>query len=232
MQRDNCSFTKAARRICETFNIPYQDLNPEEKAQLEVTREEKKRIGPLNKEIMQFFHDSLEEAHWDYFHSRGIKDETIKELMLGYAPADPKALVGFMRDKYPTKDLYLTGMFHKIKDGAISLYLDRLVFPYLRSNEVVYSIGRLPDHMGLELTIPLEERHETDRGKYKKHLTYKESRKYVSQHAVEHVIYGIDSIRGADEVVIAEGIVDAILAIQQGFACLSPVTTKFKDEHI
>ncbi|MCZ6680324.1 MAG: phage/plasmid primase, P4 family [Candidatus Poribacteria bacterium] len=232
MQRDNVPFIEAAKWICDTYNIPYQDLTPEEKARLKAARDERKRIRPISKEIMQFFHDAMEAKHRDYYRERGIKDETIKELLLGYAPADPKALVDLMRDKYPLEDLYKTGLFHKTKDGAIPVYLDRLVFPYWRGDDVVYSIGRLPDHMGLELTIPREERHETDRGKYKKHLIHKESRKYVSQHAVEHVIYGVDSIRGADECLIAEGIVDAILVIQQGFACLSPVTTTFKAEHI
>ena len=232
MQRDKCSFPEAALSICETYNLPYQNLTPEEQAQLEAARNEKKRIRPIIKEIIRFFHNSLEWVHWSYFHSRGLTDETITERSLGYAPPDPNTLLGFMCDNHPLEDLYITGMFHKTKSGAIPVYLDRLVFPYWQGDEVIYSIGRLPDHMRLSLAIPLEQRHNSDKGKYKKHLMWKAGREYISQHAVEHIIYGVDSVRGASEVIIAEGIVDAILAIQQGFACLSPVTTQFKAEHI
>jgi DNA primase len=237
MNRRNCTFLEARQWLCETFNIPLPEMTPEEQAKLQAARDEKQRIRPILKEIMQFFHDSMEEPHWEYYRVRGATDDTIKELLLGYAPPDPKALADFMRDKHPAKDLYLTGLFHKTKDSAIPIYLDRLVFPYWRNGEAVYSIGRLP-HRNLEPVIPESERHETDKGPYKKHLLYKPAtgkdkvRTYVSQHAVEHVIYGIDTIRGADEIVITEGVVDALLAIQQGFPCLSPVTTKFSDGDI
>ena len=41
-------------------------------------------------------------------------------------------------------------------------------------------------------------------------------------------IYGIDSLEDGEDVLITEGIADAITAHEAGYACLSPVTTSFK----
>ena len=54
----------------------------------------------------------------------------------------------------------------------------------------------------------------------------------MSQVAVQNVIYGIDSLRDANEILITEGIIDAILAIQAGYSVLSPVTTRFSQAQI
>jgi len=71
-----------------------------------------------------------------------------------------------------------------------------------------------------------------ERGKYKKQLRHSARHEYVSKH-VEHILFGLDSLRGRrDVLVITEGITDAMSAIASGFACVSPVTVTFRDKDV
>ncbi|QZY01216.1 hypothetical protein [Halobaculum rubrum] len=48
----------------------------------------------------------------------------------------------------------------------------------------------------------------------------------------EEPIYGVDSLRSGEPVVITEGIADAIAAHAHGIPCLSPVTVQFSDDDV
>ena len=221
MNRDNSSFIDAAKWLCETYHLPFENLSPEESAKFEANRKERDQVRPIIKEAFQFYHDTMGSEHRDYFRGRGISDEIIDELLLGYAPGGDTLVQHFKDKGSSAKDLYKTGLFYKNKAGASDRYAGRYVFPYWKNGEIVFSIGRSID--------PNIEAHK----KYVKHLVGKPDKyPYVSRVAVDHCIWGIDTIRGASEIVITEGIVDAILAHQHGFAVLSPITTQFSNRDI
>ncbi|MCK7503056.1 MAG: toprim domain-containing protein [Desulfobacterales bacterium] len=69
--------------------------------------------------------------------------------------------------------------------------------------------------------------------KYKKlrrHDPSDEKRKHISKFIGAETFMGIDSIRGAKEIIITEGAPDWVSAVDHGFAAVSPVTTNFREE--
>ena len=64
-----------------------------------------------------------------------------------------------------------------------------------------------------------------DYKKYVKHLTH-DKYPYVSDVAVKHIIWGEDLIRGKKEIILTEGVFDALLAKQIGYNVISPFTTQ------
>jgi len=218
--RYNCTFPEAIKTICDIYNIPYQEISPEEKAKYEKKRKEEKDVRALIKECFKWYHKSMTDEQRVYLHSRGLTDETIDHEWLGYAPS------GNARGKHIWKKhgkeimptFEKTGLIFKNNDGTYrDRYQDRYVFPYWHRDQIVFSIGRSIDP-------DIEEEK-----KYVKHLTHSEKYPYVSDVAVKHVIWGEDLVRGKKEVIITEGIIDALLAKQIGYDVISPVTVKFSD---
>ena len=150
-------------------------------------------------------------ASLKYLHGRGLTDETIETELIGFCNGSVK-LPDASED-----DLLATGLFNA---DLSHHYQGRVVFPYLKYGAPVFSIGRaLGD----------------DKRKYIKHLTYDEnSRDYVSQDAIEHIIWGEDCIQDKASIVCVEGIIDAIL-LRQTFPdipIISPVTTQWSKAQI
>lgn len=114
MSRDNCSEIEAANWLCDTYNIPRPDWTPEQKAKYERQQKEKKAIRPLIKECFEFYHRRMTDEQRDYYHSRGLTDDTIDDQLCGYAPSDNE-LFKHMINKYPgqAEQLLKTGLFFK-----------------------------------------------------------------------------------------------------------------------
>ncbi len=67
--------------------------------------------------------------------------------------------------------------------------------------------------------------------KLKQHDPDDGKRKHISPY-IENSFVGEDHIRGEKEIIITEGMPDWISAVDKGFAAVSPVTTRFKDDDI
>lgn len=154
--------------------------------------------------------------------ARGWSDATIDRVQAGYAPPgrytlkDHLLAAGFEEDT-----LAATGLFWNNDHGLDPVWQGRIVLPYLVDGRPVYAISRR-----------LEPAHEQDwAGKWDaddepaKYHKVPNSRDGV---AVEEPIYGLDSLEPGADVLITEGIADAITAHAAGYPCLSPVTVQFK----
>ena len=80
----------------------------------------------------------------------GFSDETIGELLLGWADGHLyqhlTELLGATEE-----EALATGLFVRLKGGRIEdFFRDRLVFPYWRHGRVVYFIARATEHTGEE----------------------------------------------------------------------------------
>ena len=161
----------------------------------------------------------------DYYHGRGWVDETIKTKRLGYAPDDTRdQLLAYLFGEGFTRDEILsTGLFREWDDGNISAtWSGRFVLPYLDGDETPrFAISRrtTPAH-----PEDWAGRYDDDDDPAKYHKL-PVSREEVT---VEEPIFGLDTVREGEPVLITEGIADAITAHQAGYACVSPVTTSFK----
>jgi hypothetical protein len=61
-------------------------------------------------------------------------------------------------------------------------------------------------------------------------LTRSDRHRYVSVHVANETFYNEDAVRGADELLITEGVTDCISALQVGVPCISPVTVRFRKQ--
>jgi len=168
-------------------------------------------------EIMEcattFFQAHLSEEHRDHLHHRyGLTDETIARYRIGYAPLDRNQMVLRLFEHGVSGDeMGAAGLVTRTPETTLPLWQGRLMFSYLVAGTPRYLIGRQTDETA-----------DRSPGKYKKQRTV----------AFGEPVFGIDSLIPNGPVVVTEGITDAIITQQAGYACLSPVTTRFKSEHI
>ncbi|PHQ39106.1 hypothetical protein DJ69_07920 [Halorubrum persicum] len=154
----------------------------------------------------------------DYYRDgRGWDDETIDEKLLGFAPANYRdELVTHLFNRgHGREEMLATGLFGERDDGNLyATWSGRYVLPYFDADgRPVFAISRATDPV-----------HPAD-WKGNKYDKLQVSREEV---AVEEPIYGLDTAREGEPVIITEGIADAITAHQNGIPALSPVTTTFK----
>lgn len=184
---------------------------------------EKRELHLLNRIAFTHYNSLLTEDKIEYIQSKwGTTKEIIDNELIGWAPENCRLQqVPEIKDYFSTEILEKSGLFYCNDDGKlVDIYRGRFVFPYWHNGEPVYSIARDPKW----------DKDKT-RKKFIKQLVNSEKFPYVS-HAVENVLYGIDSLKGNDTVYVTEGIADAIALKQAGKAVLSPVTIKFKDSDI
>jgi len=167
-----------------------------------------------------------EDMRYEITKTWGISNETIDRLLLGYAPVDGKSLQLAMEDVFHHDIIEKSGLIVKTSRGWTDFYQGRYIFPYWKNGKVEYTIARK-----IEGRTPNKE---YEIGKYKKQLLFKKNnesgvgREYISQKIKNDVFYGEDSLRGANNCIITEGVTDCIMAIQAGFPCISPVTVQFQ----
>lgn len=93
----------------------------------------------------------------------------------------------------------------------------RIVFPYRDEEGVLrYLIAR---KTGQSEDVP---------GKY---LKLANTKSWVNDDVVFEPIYGSGTVESDEDLILTEGITDAIRAHEAGFSCISPVTKQFKKEH-
>ena len=119
-----------------------------------------------------------------------------------------------------------SGMVY-VNNGKIGgeVFEGRIIFPCWKNGKVIYLIGRETEETHRVIKNGKDETH-----KYLKLLVHKEGQEYVSPVVQNVYFYGEDSLRGSDCAVIAEGVGDCIAALQAGFPCFSPATTKFSEK--
>ena len=177
------------------------------------------------KDAIRFFHGQLHAAigsdtdrtaREHFREQRGWSDDTIDAKRLGWAPASETALLDHLMKAGHDRDAILaTGLFWS---DLSPIWKGRLVLPYLNEDgEPVFAISRSTDH-------PIDDTGYDD-GPAKYHKIPK-----PDERAVEEPIYGLGTVEPGEDVLVTEGIADAITAHQAGYACVSPVTTAFPKE--
>jgi hypothetical protein len=159
----------------------------------------------------------------EYFHERGWTDATIDDARLGWAPPSRTGLLDhLMREGYGREAILGTGLF---TEDLRPLWQGRYILPYFDADgQPVYAISRSTGSEGGGAVG--YDGHPADglSGKYAKPA---HTKPYAR---IEEPIYGLGSIEDGQPVLVTEGIADAITAHQAGYACISPVTTRFKHD--
>ncbi|HPC83099.1 MAG TPA: CHC2 zinc finger domain-containing protein [Thermoanaerobaculaceae bacterium] len=224
-QRDQVGFKEALLTLAERNGIRRPDQDDEAfRRELELLVE-RRDVERLLTQAASYYHSVLPtkiREEW-YRQHYGFTDETIDELQLGWACGH---LFEHFTDELKVEpNLALkTGLFVLVNGGRVEdFFRDRVVFPYWKGGQVVYFIARSTQFTGDE---------GWERSKYKKLLTHSERHGYVSETVRNETFYNEDSARGAEEVLITEGVTDCISAAQAGIACISPVTTRFRKQDV
>jgi hypothetical protein len=159
----------------------------------------------------------------EYFHERGWTDATIDDACLGWAPPNRTGLLDhLMREGYGREAILGTGLFTESLDP---LWQGRYVLPYFDAEgQPIYAISRSTGSEGGGAVG--YDGHPADglSGKYAKPA---HTKPYAR---INEPIYGLGSVEDEQPVLVTEGIADAITAHQAGYACISPVTTRFKHD--
>jgi DNA primase len=154
----------------------------------------------------------------DYFKSRGLKAETVKEFRLGYAPPAWSELCNCLRDRnIPQSQIIEAGLaVGKDGGGAYDRFRDRVMFPLFGQNERVTAFaGR---GLGAD-SVP-------------KYLNSPETALYKKS----GVLYGLhkarEHIRESKLLFIVEGYMDYLTLYQAGVRnAVAASGTAFTDDH-
>ena len=228
--RDGVDFVNACQTLAGELGIelPEQHAKTDaEKAVARAIRDRKRLTIQLMSAACDYYHAALTPAAIEYFHRRGISDESIGELRLGYADKSRRGLVkhlyGVAKTAQPDIDdataktaLLGTGLFFPTQRGTLSsLYCQQYLFWYFNDAQrqvPCYSIGRAA----------------TDNSEKKYQKQYY-AQPFVDTLAVQHILWNKAELTGDNPVLIVEGIIDAILARQAlgtDYDVISPVTTR------
>ncbi len=228
MERDGIGFPSALIKLATRAGIePPAGEEREALRQLVRVARDTHNVRQTLKRAMTYFNAQLTAEQRTFLHQRyGLTDETIDHLLIGFAPADGGCFKHLIDSGVSRDDALATGLFSPAKKSkrVFPFFKGRLVFAYWKAGEVVYAIARQTERTPDD---------EYERGrKYKKLLTACEGRPHISPAIRNEHFYGEDSVVGAETVLITEGITDAIILEQAGFAVISPVTTSFREQDI
>ncbi|SDE62320.1 DNA primase [Sporomusa acidovorans] len=206
MKVENITFFEAAKLLAKKLNVP---LPEKEKTPRELAKEQEiAKIYHVNELARDFFHACLTKTNYgkparEYLANRGIADEIIDFLKLGFAPPSwDKLSATFMEQRGIAPDILLKAGLAAPRnsgDGVYDRFRNRIMFPIndVRGRTIGFG-GRVLDNS------------------QPKYLNSPETEIFNKR----HVLYGFDiayqHIRNLRQVVIVEGYMDAITLYTQG----------------
>jgi DNA primase len=223
-EREGCSFKEAAHALAARVGVRAPD-DSSDLAQELARWEDRREVERILSLAAAYYHHVLPSKireTW-YRTQYGFRDETIDELLLGWAD-------GHLYDHLTTREnvtreqALKTGLFVQLGDGRVEdFFQSRLVFPYWKRGRVVYFIARSTEFTGDEAW---------EQPKYKKLPVRSSKHPYISSTLHNDYFYNEDAAREASEVLVTEGVTDCISAMQAGIPCISPVTTRFRKQDL
>ncbi|MBI4231889.1 DNA primase [Candidatus Peregrinibacteria bacterium] len=140
----------------------------------------------------------------EYLYKRGLKDETIKEFRIGYAPDQYDALYPDLLKKGIPKDVLLkSGLIsakNVVSDEVYDKYRQRLIFP------IFDYLGKVCGFGGRALS----------KDQMPKYLNSPENIIYNKSKVLFGMSHAKQSIKEKDKVVVVEGYFDVVLPYQEG----------------
>ena len=207
MEYEKLSYTEALKYLARKYHIEVKEK--EESAEDIAARQRNESLLAVSEFAFNFYKDQLstEEGRSvaiQYFHSRGLEDETISKYGLGWAPKSKNALTEAAK-KEGYKDEYLleTGLCAQWDtDGSLhDRFYDRVMFP-------IHSVsGRVIAFGGRTLF--------TDKS-VAKYVNSKESEIYVKSRSLYGIYFAKSAISRADKCYLVEGYLDVLSMHQLG----------------
>ncbi|WP_376795368.1 DNA primase, partial [Thermogemmatispora sp.] len=214
-------FPEALRYLAEKAGVPLEEQPGYDAAQQRELAAQRQRLRQLNEDAQLWFHQALLRSREAaqaraYLQSRGITGETAIAFGLGYAPDSRDALSRYLLAQgYSQQELVDAGLAREPEEGGglYDYFRNRLIFPIrdLRGQVIGFGGRILGDGQPKYLNTPQTP------------LFEKNSVLYALDRAR-------DAIKQANQVIIVEGYIDAIMAHQHGtrqtVACIGSAITE------
>ncbi len=207
MEYEKLSYTEALKYLARRYHIEVKEK--EESAEDIAARQRNESLLAVSEFAFNFYKDQLSTDEGrsvavQYFHSRGLEDETIAKYGLGWAPKSKNALTEAAK-KEGYKDEYLleTGLCAQWDtDGSLhDRFYDRVMFPiHSVSGRVIAFGGRT---LFTDKTVA-------------KYVNSKESEIYVKSRSLYGIYFAKSAISRADKCYLVEGYLDVLSMHQLG----------------
>ena len=207
MEYEKLSYTEALKYLARKYHIEVKEK--EESAEDIAARQRNESLLAVSEFAFNFYKDQLSTDEGravavQYFHSRGLEDETIAKYGLGWAPKSKNAFTEAAKQAgYKDEYLLETGLCAQWDtDGSLhDRFYDRVMFP-------VHSVsGRVIAFGGRTLF--------TDKS-VAKYVNSKESEIYVKSRSLYGIYFAKSAISRADKCYLVEGYLDVLSMHQLG----------------
>lgn len=200
MEFENLEFREALKILAEKAGIELKSLSPEEYRQFGV-------LYDINEAAKEYYLENFKKfpiAH-DYLSKRGLKDETMEEFEVGFAPNEfDKTTTALIKKGFKVDDIIRAGISFRSDSGRVGdRFRGRIMFPiHDHSGKVIGFSGRI-----------LPELENADTGKY---INSPETPIYNKS----KILYGFwrskKSIRESKTALLVEGQMDFLMTYQSG----------------
>ena len=206
MEYEKLSYTEALKYLARKYHIEVKEK--EETAEDIAARQRNESLMAASEFAFNFYKEQLgtEEGRaigLQYFHARGLEDETIAKYGLGWAPKSKNAFTeAAVKAGYKAEYLTETGLCAQWDDGSLhDRFYDRVMFP-------IHSVsGRVIAFGGRTLL--------TDKS-VAKYVNSKESEIYVKSRSLYGIYFAKSAISKADKCYLVEGYLDVLSMHQLG----------------
>lgn len=189
-------FMDAVEKLCEDNNITMPKKSGGK-------RIDYNKYYDINRMAAIFFYKNMTKGPNDgyrYISRRGIKDETIKEFGLGYAPNRGNALYNHLKsNNVSDEDMLKLGLVQKGKNGFYDKFRNRVMFPIFNTSGKVIGFGG----RALGDAMP-------------KYLNSSESDIFLKKNNLYALNLTKRAISDEDQVLMVEGYMDVISLYQAG----------------
>jgi len=221
MEMEGLEFREALILLAEKAGVPIRKFNAKEEGQ-------KNRVLEILELATKFYECQLWEGPGknkilNYLRERGLKDETIKDFRLGYAPDGWEFMLKFLTGrKYEIGEIERSGLLvksEKNKTGFYDRFRDRIMFPIADTGGKIVGFSARVAPGGDESQAKYVNTPETE--------VYHKSR----------VLFGLDKAKGEIKktgyAFLVEGNLDVIAASQAGLKNVIAVSgTAMTPEHL
>ena len=210
MDHEHMSYPDALRYLARKYDI--EIIEEEESAEDLAARQRNESLILVSEYASEFFREKLgsiegKSVGLNYFHTRGLEDETISKFGLGWAPSDKHSFTDAAKAK-GFKDEYLleTGLCAKYDDSEDlhDRFVERVIFPIHSVSGRVVAFGAR--------TLKSKE----DGKPYAKYVNSKESSIYVKNQSLYGIWFAKGDMAKKDRCYLVEGYLDVISMHQLG----------------
>jgi DNA primase catalytic core len=223
-EREKIGFKEAVLRLAERAGVQPPNHDDASWRRTLAKATERREIERLLTLAAAYYHRQLPaQIRETHFRQRyGFTDETVDQLQLGWA--DGGLFEHLTRGGTSRPAALATGLFVVLQTGrVVDFFQHRLVFPYWCAGRVVYFTARATELTGQQTW---------ELAKYKKLRTRTAAASYISTTVGNDYFFNEDAARGANELVLTEGVPDCISAMQCGIACISPGGTHVRAQDL